>query len=365
MKIAMIAPFAPYRGGIARHSGAIARALMQRTDIDLECVSFSMLYPDWLYPGESTCEPDAPPSSVPQRVHSLNPYNWRQIGQDLADRCDLLIVPAWTFFAAPCLGSIARIMRSRGRDVVMMVHNAADHETSAWKSGLLRWQLKAASRFVTHTAELANQLAQSGLNAPVAVEPHPPFDDFPLPTGALPRRSGLELLCFGIVRPYKGIDIALRALALSGRKDIKLTIAGEIWEDRAVIEHLANDTALAGQIELRDKYITEQDAAELFARSDAVVLPYRSVTGSGVLAMATHYRKPVIASNLPALQREIDEYACGWTFDAGDDEALADILRKKVTRTAVDHVGQTANWPAAREGWDNLATKLAPLSPKP
>ncbi len=326
-------------------------------DVVVHAESFATLYLEFLYPGGNVKDnaqnisADVP---VCEDLNTLNPLTWRKVARRIVARGGILVLPAWTFFAAPCLGWVARYARLRGVEVVTIVHNVRDHEAAGWKNTLIRWQLSFADRFVTHSEELKEQLRFAVLRQPCTVIEHPVYSDYPPATGCLPRQRGLELLCFGLVRPYKGVDIALRALAQSELTDFRLTIAGEIWEGEEDLRRLADDPQLIGKVEFRNGYQSDNDAAELFDRADAVILPYRAITGSGVLAMARHYRCPVVASDLPPLVRAIKRDHLGWTFPTEDSGALARLIVDEISRTScMNQAGRMAK--ADSSGWSKMA----------
>ena len=358
--VTLLAPVAPFRGGIAQHSEALALALADRDDIDLQVESFARLYPTWLYPGQSDRTADAPPARtypVAYQLDTLNPLSWTRVAKRIAARGGIAIIPAWTFFVSPMLGQIARHLRAAGITVVVVVHNVTDHDSAGWKRALSRWQLTAADRYLTHTAQLAEQLTAQGLAADLLISPHPAYNHAPAASGTMPRERALELLCFGLVRHYKGVDIALRALALSGLQDVRLTIAGEVWDHGDRLRELMQDPALAGKVTLIDRYVTDQEAAELFARADAVLAPYRSVTGSGVVALARRYRRPLIASDLPGLGPLIRDQQLGWTFPPEDVDELAQLLANTVNRTTAATIAATILPDDEGQGWADFAAQ--------
>ncbi|PEQ10754.1 hypothetical protein B2G71_20835 [Novosphingobium sp. PC22D] len=361
--VTLIAPVAPFRGGIARHSDAVAQALAQDPPVDLAVESFARLYPGWLYPGESDRDParrDVVPGAakVHRRLDTLNPLTWRRLAERVSARGGLAIIPAWTFFVAPALGTVARHLRARGLRVVTMVHNAADHDGGRWKAGVSHWQLAASDGFVVHSQHVADQLRTAGHRQPVLCLPHPAYDDYPAPTGALPREHALELLCFGLVRCYKGVDLALRALVRAEVRDVRLTIAGEIWEDGEAIRSLAGTMREGVRVELIDRYVSDQEAAELFARCDAVLAPYRAATGSGVAALARHYRRSLVASAVDGLSECVKEGEDGWLFPAGDEAALAALLSGPVHREAAQAMHAHMHAPNPGEGWKDFTAQI-------
>ena len=367
MKVTLIAPIAPFRGGIARHSSAVAQALQSRPEINFEVESFVRLYPTYLYPGESDRD-----NIMDSDIHfsfrtryaldAINPLTWNEAaGRITKFPRTVAIMPVWTFFLAPALGWITHRLRRKAVTVVMIVHNATDHESSYWKSRLLNWQLAAADGFITHTDDLAQQLRKAGHAQPISVSPHPPYSDFPKPSGSLKREHALELLCFGLVRRYKGVDIALRALEGARLSDVRLTIAGELWEAPEELRALIDSPGLRGKVELIDRYVSDAEAAELFDRCDAVLAPYRSVTGSGVLAMAQHYKRPVIASDLPGFCQKIEPGRTGWLFPSGSVSALARLLRDDVTREGALAMQASLEQAAGKENWQDYCQSLLEL----
>lgn len=362
MRVAIIGPVTPFRSGIARHTTAIAWELARRDDVDVSIVSFARQYPKFLYPGESEIDPDArSPEGIACDfcLDSMNPLSWRVAARKaLAGKPDLAVIPAWTFFLAPCLGFVARALRRRGVPVVMVVHNAEDHESAYWKTALSRFQLRQASRFQTHNAAIAADLQRLVPGTPVVIRPHPVYDDYPQPLGHLPREASLELLFFGLVRPYKGLDIALRALAASGLDDVRLSVVGEFWQGRTETEALIRDLGLHDKVELVPRYVSDQEAAEYFARCDALVAPYLSATGSGVLALAQWYGRPVIASDVPGLSQSVIDGATGWLFPAGDVSALAELLRTEVSRRSAQAMGPALQSVRNDLSWKHFADAI-------
>jgi len=339
-RIAVVGPFPPIRSGIARHTEAVARTFEARLGVRLRRWGFRRQFPGWLYPGNSERHPaqNGAASGVTETLDGANPLSWERTVREIAAWSpDLVIVPAWTFAIAPSLGWVSRRLAGKGVETCMIVHNAYDHEAAFWKDRLTSWQLGAAGRFVTHNEALAGELAARFPRRPAQVFPHPTFDDLPPARGRMKRRAGIELLFFGLVRPYKGLDVLLDAMAMVRRRDIALTIAGEFWqgldETRKRIAGLGREDA----IELLPRFVTDDEAAELFHRADAVVMPYRAVSGSGVVATACHYGRAVIASDLPGLSGVVRHDETGWLFEAGNAAELAariDRLDRDATRRA-------------------------------
>jgi glycosyltransferase involved in cell wall biosynthesis len=350
-RTALIGPVLPFRGGIAQHTTQLHRELQQHSE--LMTISFSRQYPKWLFPGESDRDSEYreyEEDHVEYTIDSLNPLTWRNaVKQVVAFGTQTVIIPWWTVFWVPCFGYIARTLRSKGIEVVFFCHNVVEHESATWKQWATRLVLQQGSRFVVHTRVDAENLARLLPNATVAVQAHPIYDQFPQAENTLQKRAKLELLFYGFVRPYKGLGTLIEAMGILRDKDIRLTIAGEFWEGRKQTDDLIRKLNLESKIDIRDRYHTEKETAELFARADVVVLPYHSATGSGVVPIAYHYSKPVIVTRVGGLPDVVEHGKTGFIVPVGNAESLAteishltrescqsmqpDILRVKSTLT--------------------------------
>ncbi|MXU64662.1 glycosyltransferase [Oceanomicrobium pacificus] len=361
--VCLLAPVAPYRSGIARHSTALARELAARADVDLSVFSFSKQYPPLLFPGASDTLADvrtyASPLGTRYSLNSVSPLSWRRTAAEIsAKRPELLVLPAWTFFVAPGLGYVARSLRRRGTRIATIVHNAEDHETSRWKAGVSRFQLSQSSYFLTHNSNLFKALHSQFPDVPARVSPHPLYDDYPEAKGRLARRGSVELLFFGIVRPYKGLDLLLEAMARAENRDIHLSIVGEFWSGREETEALIARLGIADRVELVARYVSDKEAAEYFHRCDAVVTPYRSASASGVHALAQHYRRPIISSDIPGLNDRVRHGHTGWLFDNGDVPMLTQILDKEVTAETARALRPNIAADADHYSWSRFADTL-------
>jgi len=336
-RVAIVGPVEPFRSGIARHTTALARALDRRPHVQVKVVSFRRQYPSLLFPGESDRANDTRRPAdldVETPIDSLNPFTWVSAVHSIRRfRPHMVLAPAWTFFLAPCFAFILSQLRRQKIPVVAVVHNVVDHDGGAFRRRLSALQLRQADAYITHTRELAEGIARVVPTAKVEVFPHPVFD-YPQPSGSLARRAELELLMFGIVRAYKGLDVLLRGLSLAKRTSVKLSVVGEVWKDAGDVRRLVSDLGIEQKVELVLRYLTDAEAAEHFARADIVVLPYRSVTSSGVLPLAFYYGKPVAASSLPGFLDLVREGETGWLVPVGDAAAWAHAIDQRLSREA-------------------------------
>lgn len=362
-QIGLIGPVLPYRGGIAQYTTLLHRNL--RSKSELFTISFRRQYPGWLYPGR--CDIDRgfdghQESGVSYILDSLNPSTWLKACRFLIRHSTCaVIIPWWTVFWAPCFGFVANYLRGRGIKVLFLCHNVIDHESTFWKVMVTKRVLSQGTNFLVHTNNDADRLANLIPETRITVHPHPIYNQFPPSQKNLPRRARLELLFYGLVRPYKGLDILIEAMQLLKNEDIFLTVAGEWWDRDPVLQRRISD--LKEKVEVVDRYVTQEETAEYFSRADVVVLPYRSASGTGVIPIAYHYGKPVIATTVGGLPEVVVDGVSGQLVKPEDPQALSDIIREFLYKDPAD-MYEGVKRTAESMTWDSLADCILGLMSK-
>ncbi|HHH47079.1 MAG TPA: glycosyltransferase [Thiotrichales bacterium] len=362
-RISLVGPVTPFRGGIAQHTTMLHRAFSKLADI--QTVSFSRQYPSWLFPGASDKDPDFAGHSeenVDYVIDSMNPLSWRQAVRLISDfRPDVALIPWWTIFWAPCFGYIADRLQKQGIRVTFFCHNVVDHETAGWKTWLSRRVLLRGSSYVVHTRADKAKLEQLMADPNILVHPHPIYDQFPHARGTLPRRGRVELLFYGFIRPYKGLEVLLEAMRYVD-DHVFLTIAGECWGDSEALSRRIQKWNLSDRVSFEPRYHSAQETAELFFRADLVVLPYLSATGSGIIPIAYHYDTPVLATNVGGLPDVVDDERTGYLVEPGNPLALAKVINNFDPSSAprmAEHIRQKKQ----SMSWDAMARAILKFAP--
>ena len=112
------------------------------------------------------------------------------------------------------------------------------------------------------------------------------------------------ILLFGTIRPYKGIDVALRALPeiIAQVPEARLLIAGKLWEKWEPYDQLIKQLNLNDHVILHLEYIPSNQVYTFFEVADLTIFPYRHFDSqSGVGATAVSFHKPMIVSNVGGL----------------------------------------------------------------
>lgn len=363
MKLGIVGPAPPWRGGIALHTAEMAAAARDLGH-EVEIVSFRRLYPSILFPGTSQLEPgaSAPRGDDPAACHvldSLDPLSWRRAGAALsASRPDVVLLQRWHPFFQPGLASVAAAVRRAGARIAWMVHNAAPHEGPAFPRRIATLGMRPGDAILVHAGNEARRLAYLGVSPAATVVPHPVPSLRVVRAARADARRVLDLpddetvfLFFGYVRPYKGIDLLLDALAgMPEGPPWRAIVAGEWYVDRAVADARCDRPPLAGRVHLVDRYVPDEEAAVLFAAADVVVLPYRSGTQSGVVPLAWAHGRPVVTTAVGGLPEAVRDGEDGIIVPPADPGALAraldDVRRgRRFSAEAIEAARTRARWP--------------------
>ncbi len=141
--------------------------------------------------------------------------------------------------------------------------------------------------------------------------------------------TGRVLLFFGQIKEVKGLDVLLQAMprVAQAYPDATLLIAGKEWKDNfGRYERMMEDLGIKGSCVSHIRYIPDAEVPHYYAAADVVVLPYRRIYQSGVLLMAMSYAKATVVSDLAGMTEVVTDGVEGYSFPAGDAEALADKL---------------------------------------
>lgn len=311
-KIVIIGPAYPLRGGLATFNERLARQFMQEGH-DVIIYTFSLQYPDFLFPGKTQLSESPPPTdlNIIAGINSINPFNWIKMGNRIRrEEADIILVRYWIPFMGPCLGTILRIAgRNSKSSLIGLIDNALPHEKRPGDRLFTRYFTKSLHGFITMSAFVKNDLSQF-TKKPVTLVQHPLYDNFGIKTDKRQARNQLGLpqegyifLFFGFIRKYKGLDLLLEAFELLNHTnpEVYLLIAGEYYADEKEIIEMINKSHKKDKIFTHTKFIKDEDVTLYFSASDCVVQPYRNATQSGVSPLAYHFEIPMIVTNVGAL----------------------------------------------------------------
>jgi len=335
VRIALIGPAHPYKGGGARHTTELAHRLTAAGH-DVVIESWRAQYPRRLYPGQQTVDAaeGEPYPSTHRRLAWYRPDGWLAAGRRHA-AADLVVFAFLTpFQVPPYLTILAGLGRPPGRPrTAAICHNVLPHERRPGDVALTRTLLSHVDTVITHSAGQAAQaraLAPGATVRTVTMPPHLPITDYQnhgTERTSVPALAQCHLLFFGIVRPYKGLDVLLRALA-GAPAHVTLTVAGEFWGGTGQTEQLIAALGLRDRVRLRPGYVPATGIPALFAAADALVMPYREATASQNALLAFAHGVPVITTTAGALAEAVRDGVDGLTCAPDDAEDLLRALKE-------------------------------------
>lgn len=337
MRITILSTAYPYRGGIAVFTERLARAFQTAND-DVNISTFSLQYPNFLFPGKSQYSTAEQPDDlkISQEVNSINPFNWIKIGRKIKNqKPDILILKYWIPFMAPCLGTIARIARdNKQTKVICVIDNLIPHEKRIGDQLLNSYFVKSVDGFVAMSESVFNDLNKFDKTKKKILGVHPLYDNFgtAISKSEAIKRLSLDsnfkyMLFFGIIRQYKGLDVLLEAFADKRlqHQNLKLIVAGEFYEDDKPYQEIINKHNLQDSVILHTHFIPDDEVVNYFCASDIIVQPYKNATQSGVTQIAYHFEKPMLVTNVGGLKEIVPNNKVGYVCEP-NTKAVSDCL---------------------------------------
>jgi len=335
VRVAVVGPVFPFRAGIAYCTTRLAQ------ELNADVISYRRQYPRRLYPGGDDIDPTLPRANAEFMLDILNPITWIRAALRLRSY-DAVIFVWWIWVWALPVRVMMAMLPRRTR-VILQCHNIGDKEPAWWKRWLTNRVLRRADVLVVHAqSEAADAWKRS--RGRHTVTTFLPVHEL---GGPIPSREDARAmlnitaknvaLFFGHVRPFKALDVVLRAWR-ELKSDVLLLVAGEAWFDsenayRALARELGltvipsvsegsgragSDTAPAAAQTPRSargdtravrfdfRFIPDAEIATWFAACDVVLAPYRIEAQSGVALTAFHFARPVIASTVGGLPEVTD-----------------------------------------------------------
>jgi glycosyltransferase involved in cell wall biosynthesis len=337
-KVVIIGPAYPLRGGLATYNERLARAFKEAGD-DSEIVTFSLQYPDFLFPGQTQFSTDPAPQDLKIKalINSVNPLSWLKTGLYLKkQKPDIVIFRYWLPFMGPALGTIARLISgNKHTRILAITDNVIPHEKRPGDTAFTKYFLSACHGFITMSKSVLEDLKKFAPNKPALYQPHPLYDNFGESQPKTVAKTALNLdletnyiLFFGFIRAYKGLDLLLEAFAdehLAKLKNLKLIIAGEYYEDSEPYEVLIKKYNLENRIVRATDFIPNSQVATYFSASDLIVQPYKHATQSGVSQIAYHFDKPMLVTDVGGLAELIPDGKVGYVTQP-NPKAIADAI---------------------------------------
>jgi glycosyltransferase involved in cell wall biosynthesis len=313
MKILLIGPVYPYRGGIAHFTTSLVLKL-QKKGYEVQLISFKRQYPKWLFPGKS--DKDLGPGRMRvQTDYLLSPLDplswWKTFNAIKRFQPDMVILQWWITYWALAIGFLTRRLRDAHYSYKIIIHNSLPHEPRFFDPILVRYALSPSKEFLVMNDQEQSRMEPLLFGRHIYHHcPLPVFSVFP--EVAHTRKDarvelGLPLdkkliLFFGIVRPYKGLIDLLSAVSILKKEgqNVGLVVAGEFWDDKQAYLDQIQDLLIADNTWLMDRYISDEETALVFKAANLFVAPYQGATQSATLKTALGFGIPMVVTTCVA-----------------------------------------------------------------
>lgn len=276
--------------------------------------------------------------------------------------------PSWIWSWLRMIGFVAVLMciRWRGVHILWTVHNLTPHRC---------WHLDIAHKTVQHVINQCHAITchhhvtrqqildTYQVHVPVTVIPHGHLAE---PFGPLLSRqyARIELglaqdtpvfVFLGMIRPYKGIDTAIAAMHTLPQAHI--IIAG-VPTDKQYLSQIHRQTASMSNVTIKPYFLPDSEAALYLAACDALLLPYRAITTSGMLVNAQASGVVCVVPDLPPLTEQVHDGVTGFVYKSGSVDDLARTLMRLLVHPQRDTIGIRAKQQLSTHTWDNIATQF-------
>jgi len=308
MKIVLVGPFPPYRGGISMFNHSLADELEKEHEVHR--ISFSLQYPKLLFPGKTQFL-DFKGKRSNKLINSINPFSWIRTANYINKLSpELMIFQYWMPFFAPAFNSIAkRVKKYSKTKIIVNCNNIKSHEPRFGDDILTKFFFNNCDSFMVMSSNVEKDLKSLISKPKYAKSPHPIYEIFGNNISKEIARHHLKLgnekiiLSFGLIRDYKGLDILIEAAKTikTQLNNFKILVVGETYGDEEKYLKLAQKYKVNDVFDFRFEFIPNKKVNRYFCASDLVVLPYRSATQSGIVPIAYHFNKPVVVSNVGGL----------------------------------------------------------------
>jgi glycosyltransferase involved in cell wall biosynthesis len=213
------------------------------------------------------------------------------------------------------LEALSARLLPRGRPQVLTMHNVIRRERSGRR---LAERMDATIVHTRHGAELLGggprvHVIRHGAFEHLTRQP----DEQPLPP-ELAAVEGPVVLCFGVVRPYKGVDVLVDAF--------RSVEGAELWVVGRPLGVSVDALDAPASVRIVPRYVSDAELPAFFRRADLLVLPHRTVDVSGVLAAGIAFGKPMVLSDVGGFRELVEEHGAGRLVPPGDPGALTEAI---------------------------------------
>ena len=370
----MVGSSTRFLSGISYYTHRLTVALTERHDV--AAILMRQLVPRRFYPGQARVGAPITQVAYPAQIEVLDGVDWHGVGLIRAVRLlrashpDVVLFQWWTGAVLHLYLVLASAARLLGAQVVVEFHETQDTGeakipgAAAYVRVLARAFTGLSCASIVHSESDVQQVAKAfGVgDRPIVVIPHGPFDQYvPAPPVREAPADAINILFFGTIRPYKGLEDLVQAfndLDSETAQRYWLTVVGETWEGWEAPGRLIAQSPHRDRITFVNHYVTDDELSGFMAGADIVALPYRRSSASGPLHATMTSGLPVIVTSVGGLPEAAKDYEGAIFVEAANPGALRAALEQAAglvgRRFADPH-----SWERNAERYGELLSALA------
>lgn len=346
LRVCVVGAGKRFLSGISYYTLHLVHALARSQQVSV--ILMRQLLPVRFYPGRKRVGANLTQLEYDPMMRVFDGVDWywlpsmfRSLVFLMRERPDVVVFQWWSgtvLHSYLLLALAARLLRTK---VVIEFHEVLDPGEAKLALAQTYVRLVAplmvrlAHGFVIHS-EYDRKLLQRHYDLkkrPVAVIPHGPFNHYQLNGGKQEYRTApiscCNLLFFGLIRPYKGLEDLIRAFNALPENEIArywLTIVGETWEGWTTPATLIDQSPYRDRITFVNRYVSDTEVTQFFAGADALVIPYHRSSTSGSLHIAKSCGLPVVVTRIGGLIEAVAGYDGAILVPPEDPAALQSAL---------------------------------------
>lgn len=336
MKIVLIGPVYPYKGGIAHYTSLMYQALAKKHDVEM--ISYKMQYPKILFKKEQKDYSNDmfKVENTQFLINTANPFNIICVAKRIKkSKPDLVIMQWWHPYFAPCYWILESVIGKKIQKM-FICHNVFPHERFPMDKFLTKLVLKKGDSYIVHSKSDGEDLLTIKPDANYRQNPHPTYNAFKIRN--ISKEQAREelgksmdeklLLFFGFVREYKGLKHLLNAMPKikDSLQNVKLMVVGSFGDDKEDYINLIKNNHIEDCVEVIDGYTPDNEVEKYFAACDLVVCPYESATQSGIVQIAYGFEKPVVATNVGGLPDVVTDGKTGYVVEPQNPHEISNVI---------------------------------------
>lgn len=368
MRIVIVGPVHPFRGGISQFTAHLFEVLSQRNEV--LSINFKRQYPSFLFPGKTQYDRSNIFLQIPNErlLTPYNPFSFSSTAGRIIDyKPDLVIFNYWIPFMSIAYGIISRkIKQKQDIKILTIAHNLESHEKWVFSEKLMKYGMQYSDSIVTLSRSVYDEGKRIFPKKNITLGFHPTYTFYN--NNRFNKQEAKEkmdlmgkkvILFFGYIKPYKGLDILINSLpfVLEQMPDAHLLIVGEVYGSSKPYYNLINKLKLNDKVTFRRQFVPNEEVEVFFKAADVLALPYKQATQSGVAQIAFDMGLGAVVTPVGGLPEIIEDKETGIVARSTTPQDFA-LAIKEFFKLEGNKITENVTKEHERYSWDNFVNLI-------